>query len=242
MSTFVIGDIHGGLKALTEVLKVADITTNDTLIFLGDYVDGWSQSADVIEYLIKLQENHTCIFIRGNHDNWCQEWLKTGVGNAEWLFHGGKLTVDSYENEGDYNKIEHLRFFEQMKNYHIDDQNRLFVHAGFSSMHGVQKEHHESNYYWDRTLWEMALVVKESSLEKDTLFYPKRLKHYNEIYIGHTPTTNYQIEEPIQAANIHNIDTGAGFKGKLTIMNINTKEYWQSTPVYQLYPNEKGRN
>ncbi len=25
-------------------------------------------------------------------------------------------------------------------------------------------------------------------------------------------------------------------------MNIETKEFWQSTPVYQHYPHEKGRN
>ena len=40
--TFVIGDIHGGLKALIQVLERAEVTINDTLIFLGDYVDGWS--------------------------------------------------------------------------------------------------------------------------------------------------------------------------------------------------------
>ena len=39
--TLVIGDIHGGLKALVQVLDRATINENDTLIFLGDYVDGF---------------------------------------------------------------------------------------------------------------------------------------------------------------------------------------------------------
>ena len=43
MKTFVIGDIHGGLRALTQVLDRAQVTLNDQLIFLGDYVDGWSE-------------------------------------------------------------------------------------------------------------------------------------------------------------------------------------------------------
>ncbi|MFZ0598180.1 MAG: metallophosphoesterase, partial [Flavobacterium sp.] len=47
MRTFVIGDIHGGLLALEQVMKKAEVTTEDTLIFLGDYVDGWSQSPQV---------------------------------------------------------------------------------------------------------------------------------------------------------------------------------------------------
>ncbi|HAH34085.1 MAG TPA: serine/threonine protein phosphatase, partial [Flavobacteriaceae bacterium] len=38
--TLVIGDIHGGLKALQQVWKRAQISKEDTLIFLGDYVDG----------------------------------------------------------------------------------------------------------------------------------------------------------------------------------------------------------
>ena len=35
-----IGDIHGGLKALQQVMKRAEVTPEDKLIFLGDYVDG----------------------------------------------------------------------------------------------------------------------------------------------------------------------------------------------------------
>lgn len=46
----------------------------------------------------------------------------------------------------------------------------------------------------------------------------------------------------MQGTNVWNIDTGAGFKGKLTIMDADTKEFWQSDPVPELYPNEKGRN
>jgi serine/threonine protein phosphatase 1 len=39
-NTFVIGDIHGGLAALKQVLERAPVKPADTLIFLGDYVDG----------------------------------------------------------------------------------------------------------------------------------------------------------------------------------------------------------
>lgn len=43
----VIGDIHGGLKAINQVFERAKVTTDDRLIFLGDYVDGWSESPQV---------------------------------------------------------------------------------------------------------------------------------------------------------------------------------------------------
>ena len=46
----------------------------------------------------------------------------------------------------------------------------------------------------------------------------------------------------MKAANIWNLDTGAGFEGKLTIMNVDTKEYYQSDKLTTLYTNERGRN
>ena len=42
--------------------------------------------------------------------------------------------------------------------------------------------------------------------------------------------------------NVWNLDTGAGFKGKLSILDIDTGDYWQSDPLNDLYPNEIGRN
>jgi len=240
--TFVIGDIHGGLKALQQVLERAPISNNDQLIFLGDYVDGWSESPHVISFLIELRENFDCVFVKGNHDKWCEEWLRTQNADSDWLFHGGHSTVDSYQKIKKEKYQEHLNFFETMVNYYVDDKNRLFIHAGFSSMHGVEKEPYESNYSWDRTLWELALVMKETNLDVLSPFYPKRFKHYTEIFIGHTPTTNYDIGIPMQASIVNNLDTGAAFKGKLTIMDIDTKEFWQSDPLPSLYSNEKGRN
>ena len=42
--------------------------------------------------------------------------------------------------------------------------------------------------------------------------------------------------------NVWNIDTGAAFTGKFSIIDINSKEFWQSDLVTALYPDEKGRN
>jgi serine/threonine protein phosphatase 1 len=64
MRTLVIGDIHGGLRALHQIMERAKVTKEDTLIFLGDYVDGWSQS-QVLDYLIELNTTNNCVFIRG---------------------------------------------------------------------------------------------------------------------------------------------------------------------------------
>jgi len=239
--TFAIGDIHGGLRGLTELLEKLQVNKEDRLIFLGDYVDGWSESAQVIDFLITLREQYDCVFIKGNHDAWCEEWLRGDNSNDVWRMHGGQATVDSYEDFSEEEKAIHLEFFERMPMYFISEDNRLFVHAGFTSMHGVQREVHQTNFYYDRTLWEMALTA-DKRIDETSAYYPSRLKHYKEIYIGHTPTINFKSEVPMQALNVCNVDTGAAFTGRLSAINIDTKEVFQSEYVYQLYPNEVGRN
>jgi serine/threonine protein phosphatase 1 len=49
------------------VLERSQVTREDTLIFLGDFVDGWSESPQVLDFLIELDKKQNCIFIRGNH-------------------------------------------------------------------------------------------------------------------------------------------------------------------------------
>jgi serine/threonine protein phosphatase 1 len=238
--TLVIGDIHGGLKALNQVMNKCALRHADKLIFLGDYVDGWSESYGVIDFLIKICTTYDCIFIKGNHDVWAERWLKDEETNDVWLASGGIETIESYRGISADNKLKHLRFLEHMPYFHQDEANRLFIHAGFTSMHGPTHEMYNTNFNWDRTLWETALAI-DQDLQIDDIYYPRRLKLFREIFIGHTPTINFQETLPMHKANVWNIDTGAAFNGKLTMMDIDSKEYWQSSPLPELYPDEKGR-
>ena len=240
----VIGDVHGGLKAIHQVLERANVTNNDTLIFLGDFVDGWSESPAVLDFLTGLQKKQPCVFIRGNHDELLLDWL---LGNNEnideklWFQHGGEATVLSYQKTDSTTKEKHIHFLQSLQDYYLDKENRLFIHAGFTNMKGVEHEFFKPLFYWDRTLWETALAI-DNQLSKDAITYPLRLKIYNEIFIGHTPVTKIDETIPVNKACVWNVDTGAAFKGKLTIMDVDTKEFWQSDSLPELYPTEKGRN
>ena len=239
--TLVIGDIHGGLKALQQVLSRAQVTPKDHLIFLGDYVDGWSDSANVVSYLIDLARQNSCTFIRGNHDDLVHKWLKTKEINEMWLQHGGQVTLDAYRKLPSSIIESHNQFYSEMVNYYIDAKNRLFLHAGFTNLHGPEYEYFKPMCYWDRTLWEMVSTMREKDKESFE-YYPKRLELFEEIYIGHTPTQRVGSNVPVNFQNVWNIDTGAAFKGAISIMDIRTKEVWQSDPVMSLYTNENGRN
>lgn len=242
--TYVIGDIHGGLKALIQVLERAKISKEDTLIFLGDFVDGWSESPAVLDFLIALEKSHNCIFIKGNHDDLVLQWLtgnKIDFNEQLWFQHGGKATALAYEKISTSEKEAHITFLQSLQNYHIDDQNRLFIHAGFTNVKGVEHEYFKPLFYWDRTLWEMVLAL-DSKIDSNSSFYPKRLQLYSEIFIGHTPVTQIGKTIPVHFSGVWNVDTGAAFKGKLTLMDVATKVFWQSDALPDLYPDESGRN
>lgn len=241
MRTLVIGDIHGGLRALHQVLERAAVTPKDKLIFLGDYVDGWSQSPQVIDFLIAMKKTHDVICIRGNHDELLQGWLNDSKDNLQWYKHGGEATVLAYEKVDSETKKNHVHFLQSLENYYLDEQNRLFIHAGFTNMNGISFEYFPKLFYWDRTLWETALAL-DKRIKIDDPLYPKRLTLYHEIFIGHTPVSRIGETVPVKKSNVWNIDTGAAFKGPLTILDIDSKEFWQSEPLPALYPNEKGRN
>ncbi len=241
MRTLVVGDIHGGLKALQQVLDFASPQDGDLLVFLGDYVDGWSEASQTLGFLIELQQSHPCIFLRGNHDDLCLQWLTLGRENPLWLKAGGEATQKSYAGIGEATRREHIRFLESLSDYHLDQEGRLYVHAGFTNPRGVGHEHTSENFYWDRTLWEMALSLDPALSPADT-FYPARLKLYREIFIGHTALTKFGLTRPTRAANVWNVDTGAAHKGPLSILEVQSNQVWQSEPVYQMYPGELGRN
>lgn len=258
MRILVIGDIHGGLKALIQVLERSKFDSEkDQLIFLGDYVDGWSESAELIQYLINLEIACVIkpIFIRGNHDKWCEDWLTLGARPLIWTQQGGEATLQSYIKTGYLASEEHRTFFAKLHNYYIDDKNRGFVHGGFKSRKGLGHEVYQADYYWDRDLWQLALL-QHNRIHETELDYVRRFEKHSELYIGHTSTINWEVKPhypeyqyqqngdilvPMNRCNVWNLDTGGGFGGKLTIMDIDTKEFWQSDLLKDLYPYEHGR-
>lgn len=239
--TLVIGDIHGSARALQQVLDRAYVTEDDKIIQLGDVADGWSETSECVDILVDLQKTNECVFIRGNHDVWVYDWLLFGDRPMIWTEQGGKATLESYIKTGMFTYNEHQNFWTRQQDWYIDDENRLFIHAGFAYREGrfpesakwsvnagtISKECH-----WDRSL----LAGAKSGAKSQTTF--KATAGFKEVYIGHTATSSHL---PENYGNLYNIDSGAGWHGKLTIMDIDTKEFWQSDRSKDLYPEEKGR-
>lgn len=234
MKTFVIGDVHGCLKGLIQCLERSGFNKEvDTLIQIGDVADGWSEVPECVEELLTIKN---LIPLRGNHDVWCWNWFVYGDQPTIWTEQGGRATIQAYIRTGLLTDEKHKAFWNNQLDYFIDDDNRLFVHAGFDLWEGFKWSKtakvnlkNATYLHWCRDLAEAGklLHVQEQS----------NLNEFKEIFIGHTAhQTTY-----FNKHNIWNVDTGAGWHGKLTIMDVVTKEYWQSDDVRSLYPGELGR-
>lgn len=253
--TFAMGDIHGAHKALVQCLERCNFNNEiDTLIQLGDVADGWSETYECVEELLKIKN---LIAIKGNHDDWTLTLMTTGVHPG--LPQGGRATLDSYLKRNEHSQLyfpeSHIKFFQYQHLYYKDDDNKLFVHGGFNR-HMLLKDHKDPFvFFWDRDLWHTALsyeamnkgLVYHGELEEDDSYKNKNVYNFkikeilSEIFIGHTTTGLWSKSTPMQAGPIWNLDTGAGFEGVLTIMDVKTHEYWQSDRVKTLYPEEAGR-
>jgi len=87
---------------------------------------------------------------------------------------------------------------------------------------------------WDRGLLNDAIRVNKATPNH-------RYGKWDDIFVGHTTTEVYKTLKPIRACNVWALDTGGGWSGKLTIMDIDSHKYWQSDLVPDLYSHIPGR-
>ena len=222
MKTFAIGDIHGTHKAMMQCFERSKFDhEKDRLIVMGDVCDGYPEVKQCIDELLKIEHYDLVI---GNHDMWALDWALKGDMPKIWTSQGGDRTIASY-NGGSMSK-DHIEFLRSGKLW-IEREDQVFVHGGFNP-DVLLKTHSAQMLVWDRTLLDMAW-------KKHIAGRKCQLSRYKDIFVGHTTTELYNTLQPIHACNVWNLDTGAGWSGKLTIMDVDTKEYWQSDLSKDLY-------
>ncbi len=221
MRSFVIGDIHGAYKAMMQCFDRAGFNyKKDRLICLGDVCDRGSEVAMVFDELKKIKNLD---YILGNHDYWALEWAEKGKPSNTWQFQGGKDTIDSYPNGMPKKHIKILK----NAHYYLKEGKRLFVHGGILTNKALKKQGPDV-FLWDRSLVKKAIKkVSKKNISPIT--------KYKEIYLGHTPTLNFGSKLPINACEIWMMDTGAGYGGPVSMMNIKTKEIFQSEDTKMIY-------
>lgn len=235
MRTLVLGDLHGSYRALLQVFERANFDyEKDHLISLGDVADGWPEVPECFEELLKVKHLD---YIMGNHDYWLYEYFHSEFTPELWLSQGGYQTIQSYKKVNTAMKDRHLDFLEQAVAYLVKND-KLFVHGGFN-WHAPIETQDPHDLMWDRNLFEVAKYWQKQANRGIAM---DEIDNYDEVFIGHTTTSRVDPElKPVHISNVWNLDQGAGFEGKLTLMDVDTKEYFQSDIVKTLYPKMKGR-
>jgi len=223
---YVIGDIHGRVDLLTQLMEKIDKDARKTKaktrkIFLGDYVDRGLHSREVIDFLLALRgrESEPPVFMLGNHEQVMRELLRGRDGGLleDWLRFGGRETLLSYgvpaalltgpltgviKSLREKIPPAHVDFLEKLENS-VTIGDYFFCHAGVRP--GVPLERQtEQDLTWIRT--EFLMHTKP---------FDKMVVH------GHT--INPQVEF---RANRINIDTGAYATGCLTALALEGKKQW----------------
>lgn len=206
-----IGDIHGCVRSLETLWNQLKPHKDSIHVFIGDYIDRGPDSKGVVDFLLDVQYDRKCIFLRGNHEQMLLNAYKKGDMEL-WMYNGGESTLKSYGNPKNISDIsqEHLEFYENTRIYYETD-NYFFAHAGApphqtleASMEDPKSKHY---FLWGRE----HLNAFEVPWEKTVIF-------------GHTPRPY-----PIQKNGMIGIDTGCVYSelgyGKLTAVVLPDKQF-----------------
>jgi serine/threonine protein phosphatase 1 len=219
--TIAFGDIHGCLTALEGLLDLIKPTKDDTLVFLGDYIDRGNQSKQVIDKLIELKEKFNVHTLMGNHEELIIHAPEGKDDCTLWCINGGVATIQSYsESQRQYMWLEtlehpkqlhqlipyeHWKFFKACEDYYETDTH-IFLHANYDPDVDAKDQNPEISK------WRHFNAT------------PKPHKSGKTVIVGHTPQKDYKIRDD---EHVICIDTGACGSGCLTALEVNTKKIWQ---------------
>ncbi|RLB05066.1 MAG: serine/threonine protein phosphatase [Deltaproteobacteria bacterium] len=204
---FAIGDIHGclsHLERLMEEIRPLLDPQEDTLVFLGDYIDRGPDPKGVVDLILQIKkEVRHVVCLKGNHEDMFLDWVLNGRNYDLYLYNGGGSTIRSYSQDREFHlPAEHLDFFTSLRLYYETDK-YIFVHAGLKA--GVPlKEQDPQEMIWIRE----EFIYSNYDFGKLVVF-------------GHTP-----LQRVLVAPNKIGIDTGAVYGGELTCLELPAQRFY----------------
>ena len=122
MKIYSMSDIHGCLQQFEAALEMIDLSGQNKLILLGDYVHSGPDSYGVLRKIMSLQQkygNEKVIALMGNHE----DLVIRGTAPVQELF------VDGLYDSGNAEDDDYIIFMQNLPLYHVEG-NIVFFHAG----------------------------------------------------------------------------------------------------------------
>ena len=244
--TFAIGDIHGDLAALNKLFgRLPRLTTDDTLVFLGDYLDRGPDPAGVVAWVRALAASGPAkvVALRGNHED---AWLQVvDHGWPEFILPRGNGCLETYRSfigkpapvvdeatssedmlgmlGGKFLPADVIAWMRQLP-FHFEDDHAIYVHAGIKRGDGGFP--HPSQVTPQRAL----LWLRDRDFFEN---YRGKL-----VVFGHTTTltlpndlSSYSPDDPADlwaGPACVGLDTGSGKGGFLTAFELPARTVYES--------------
>jgi hypothetical protein len=248
--TFIIGDVHGCIDELQELMQELALVAGDRLIFIGDLIDRGPDSLGVVRQVYEWTKNFEVILLLGNHEekfiryvhhiqaNTGKEKEMKGVDRFSKLLNG--------LNESEINFIKEAYY-----SVHLPEFDSLLVHAGvwrnvsfhLPATYKFNPETTVSNKHIV-LLTKTRFVNPEGNFvslgeeKQGDVFWAEDYKgQYGHIYFGHQPFLQSTPHEFLHATAI---DTGCVYGGWLTAVELSsTQVKYKSFAARKQYSKKK---
>jgi serine/threonine protein phosphatase 1 len=221
---YAVGDVHGKSTMLARALVYLSdklLHADDTVVFLGDYIDRGEDSQGVFDVLRTFKASHEhVVFLRGNHENLFLSAFHEPETEVVWLYNGGLEMLASYEIEWTENWRDQIRKedidFIYATEMEWESTYFRFVHAGYPPPGKTVNLRADL----DPRLWiREEFIMSEYDFGKVIVF-------------GHTVQTTWL---PLVMPNKVGIDTGAAFGGRLSVAGFNDAVQPGEWPDFTLF-------
>jgi diadenosine tetraphosphatase ApaH/serine/threonine PP2A family protein phosphatase len=208
--TLFIGDVHGCYDELMELVNHIRLTPDDHLYFVGDLINKWPKSLEVVEF-VRNRPNTWCVL--GNHEyfSFPDEKMMQDIRDdklilSEWSKNWIQVQKEkSKPLEEILNKNDNLNWLGSLPHI-IERDEFILVHGGLHPDYGVE------------TPREISTLIR---LVDGQPWYCSYTGAKPIIY-GHWAAEGLRIR-----ANTIWLDTGCCFGGALTAYCLESREIWQ---------------
>jgi len=215
--------VHGEITAFENAVDGA-LIDNKLIIGLGDYVDRGEDSAQVMELVLDLVDDHKMIAIVGNHDDKTWRYLN---GNDVNITHGIETTIRDLADHPSGDDIG-AEWHKEMPSWPmwITLGDRTFVHGGYAATMNARsipwREKKTSKNLASRALFgKTTKEVTPDGYAVRSYEWIAQIPRGHTVYIGHDARPEIETRSYAGGGNLVMVDTGAGKGGKLSWVDIN---------------------
>jgi diadenosine tetraphosphatase ApaH/serine/threonine PP2A family protein phosphatase len=221
LRTLIIGDVHGCLDELNQLLRVVQYDpTRDRPVFLGDLMDRGPDPVGVVHRVRELGAE--CVL--GNHDEKHLRWARHEAKRRADAAYQNPMRPFSEEKQRQHEALsaEDLAFLASLPLYLHLDERWLVVHAGLVAGTPIAEQKPASLVRLRYLNADGKFLSYDPAvpLPPDTRFWTTHWQGPENVVYGHMVhgLAEPRIDEPAPGIRCYGIDTGCCFGGRLTAL------------------------